>query len=190
MGKEIKDLARQNKNADPKGADQLKQAADKVNDANKKQDGAKSDLNMNMPKAGGEKANDAAQKLDYAAKDVQAQLDQKKGQEANDQAALQPNSLDPNNAAQQLQKAIDQANKAAEKANEAAMNQPMQKGQPNIAELRRRSPSRPPTRNSPTPPSPPMTPPRRSRRGTFPTPWRASRRPSTGSSRPAKREWE
>ena len=109
-----------------------------------KQEGAKNDLTMNMPMAGGEKANDAAKKLDEAAKDVQAQLDQKKGQEANDQAALQPNKVDPNNAAQQLQKAIDQANMAAEKANEAAMNQqpadgmPMpMKGQPNIAELQK-----------------------------------------------------
>ena len=60
-----------------------------------KQEGAKNDLAMNMPMAGGEKANDAAKKLDDAAKDVQKQLDQKKGQEANDQAALQPNKVDP-----------------------------------------------------------------------------------------------
>jgi hypothetical protein len=142
VGDELKQLADQNKNADPKGSEQLKQASDKVADANKKQDGAKSDLAMNMPKAGGEKATDAAKKLDEAAKDVQAQLDQKKGMEANDQAALQPNKVDPNNAAQQLQKAIDQANLAAEKANEAAKNQqptdgmPM-KGQPNIAEMQK-----------------------------------------------------
>ena len=70
-------------------------AANKVDDANMKQDGAKNDLNMNMPMAGGEKAKDAAKKLDDAAKDVQDQIDEKKGQEANDQAALQPNKVDP-----------------------------------------------------------------------------------------------
>jgi hypothetical protein len=103
---------------------------------------------MNLPMAGGEKAGEAAKKLYEAAKDVQAQLDQKKGQEANDQAALQPNKVDANTTAQQLQKAIDQANTAAQKANEAAMNQPPtdkgmnepgmpMKGQPNIAELQK-----------------------------------------------------
>ena len=143
VGNQLKELAEQNKGADPKGAEQLKQAAEKVNDANMKQEGAKNDLDMNMPMSGSDKANDAAKKLDEAAKDVQAQLDQKKGKEANDQAALQPNKVDPNNAAQQLQKAIDQANMAAERANEAAMNQQPadkgmdQKGQPNIAELQK-----------------------------------------------------
>src|SRR5262249_24451484 len=101
---------------------------------------------------GGEKAKEAANKLEEAAKDVQNQLDQKKGQEANDQAALQPNKVDPMNAAQQLQKAIEQANMAAQKSMEANMAGMMDKGmndkgmndkgmmdkaQPNITELQK-----------------------------------------------------
>ena len=87
VGEQLKDLAKQTKNSDPKAAEDLNKTADKVGDANMKQDGAKNDLNMNMPMAGGEKAMEAATKLEQAAKDVQDQIDQKKGMEANDQAA-------------------------------------------------------------------------------------------------------
>ncbi|MDY3554617.1 hypothetical protein R5W24_003743 [Gemmata sp. JC717] len=94
-------------------------AAGKVGDANMKQEGAQSDLAMNMPMAGGQKAKEAADKLADAAKDVQKKIDEKKGQEAADQAALQPNKVDPQQAAQQLAKAIEQAKEAAEKAKTA-----------------------------------------------------------------------
>jgi hypothetical protein len=96
-------------------------AAKKVNEANMKQEGAKSDLAMNMPMMGGEKAKEAADKLADAAKDVQKQIDQKKGQEAADQAALQPNKVDPQQAAQQLAKAIEQAKMAEQQAKAADM---------------------------------------------------------------------
>lgn len=108
-------------------------AAKKVAEANMKQEGAKNDLAMNMPMMGGEKAKEAAEKLADAAKDVQKKIDEKKGQEAADQAALQPNKVDPQQAAQQLAKAIEQAKDAAEKAMmaEAALNPMMgEKGMP------------------------------------------------------------
>src|SRR5206468_3311027 len=95
-------------------------AAKKVDDAGMKQEGAKNDLAKNDPMAGAEKANDAAKKLDEAAKDVTDKLAEKRGIEANDQAALMPNNVDPNAAAMQLAKAIEQANKAQDKADEAA----------------------------------------------------------------------
>ena len=38
---------------------------------------------------------------------IQKQIDQKKGEEAAEQAALQPNKVDPQQAAQQLAKAIN-----------------------------------------------------------------------------------
>ncbi|MFO0823087.1 MAG: hypothetical protein U0792_08195, partial [Gemmataceae bacterium] len=136
---ELKEIADKNKNADPMAAEKLNEAANKVNDANMKQDGAKKDLDMNMPMAGGEKAMEAAKKLEDAAKDVQAQIDQKKGEEAKEQAALQPNKVDPMNAAEQVQKALDQAKMAAEKAMEANMAanmQPMgEKGMQPMAEM-------------------------------------------------------
>ncbi len=106
------------------------EAAKKVDEANKKQEGAKNDLAMNMPMMGGEKAKQAAEKLAEAAKDVQKEIDQKKGQEAADQAALQPNKVDPQQAAQQLAKAIEQAKMAEQQAKMADMavnpQQPMQ----------------------------------------------------------------
>jgi hypothetical protein len=141
VGEQLKDIANQSKASDPKSAEKLNEAANKVQNANMKQEGAKNDLNMNMPMAGGEKAKDAAEKLEQAAKDVQDQIDQKKGMEANDQAALQPNKVDAQAAAQQLQKAAEQANMAAQKANEAnmAVNPQMMNdmGMPNLAELQK-----------------------------------------------------
>ncbi|MCS6865759.1 MAG: hypothetical protein RMJ56_14775 [Gemmataceae bacterium] len=97
------------------------EAAQKVGDAAKKQEAAKNDLAMNMPMAGAEKAKDAAAQLNEAAKDLQKQIDQMKGQEAADQAALQPNKVDPQQAAQQLQKALEQAQQAAQQAKMADM---------------------------------------------------------------------
>ena len=96
-------------------------AAKKVDEAGMKQEGAKNDLAMNMPMMGGEKAKEAADKLADAAKDVQKKIDEKKGEEAADQAALQPNKVDPQQAAEQIAKAIEQAKDAAEKANMADM---------------------------------------------------------------------
>ena len=117
------------------------EAAQKVGEANMKQEGAKNDLAMNMPMMGGEKAKDAADKLGDAAKDVQKKLDEKKGQEAADQAALQPNKVDPQQAAQQLAKAIEQANMAAQQAMMAqmALNPMMMdnKGMPDLAQIQK-----------------------------------------------------
>ena len=70
-------------------------AAKKVDEAGMKQEGAKKDLEKNMPKDGAEKANEAAKKLDEAAKDVDKQLAEKRGMEANDQQALNPKQADP-----------------------------------------------------------------------------------------------
>ncbi|QJW92727.1 hypothetical protein [Frigoriglobus tundricola] len=126
VGKELQDLA--------------PDAAKKVDEAGTKQEGAKTDLAMNMPMAGGEKAKDAAAKLDDAAKDVQMKIDEKKGQEATDQAALQPNKVDAQQAAEQLAKAIEQARDAADKAKmaETALDQPAKdKATPDIAQLQK-----------------------------------------------------
>jgi hypothetical protein len=97
------------------------EAAQKVGEAAKKQEAAKNDLSMNMPMAGADKAKEAAAQLNEAAKDIQKQIDQMKGQEAADQAALQPNKVDPQQAAQQLQKALEQAQQAAQQAKMADM---------------------------------------------------------------------
>ncbi len=127
VGKELQDL--------------VPDAAKKVDEAGTKQEGAKNDLAMNMPMAGGEKAKDAAAKLDDAAKDLQKKIDEKKGQEAADQAALQPNKVDPQQAAEQLAKAIEQAKDAADKAKmaEAAVDPQAakDKAMPDIAQLQK-----------------------------------------------------
>jgi hypothetical protein len=122
VGKELENLA--------------PEAAKKVDEAGMKQEGAKNDLEMNMPMMGGEKAKAAADKLADAAKDVQKKIDEKKGQEAADQTALQPNKVDPQQAAQQLAKAIEQAKEAAEKADMAqmALDRPMAGDTPNDKE--------------------------------------------------------
>ncbi len=120
------------------------QAAQKVGEAAKKQEAAQNDLSMNMPMAGADKAKEAAAQLNEAAKDIQKQIDQMKGQEAADQAALQPNKIDPQQAAQQLQKALEQAQQAAQQAQmaEKALN-PMPTdgmplmGMPDLAQLQK-----------------------------------------------------
>jgi len=92
--------------------DLVPDAAKKVDEAGMKQEGAKNDLAMNMPMMAARRRRRRRPKLDDAAKDVQKKIDEKKGQEAADQAALQPNKVDPQQAAQQLAKAIEEANRA------------------------------------------------------------------------------
>ncbi|MCI0705524.1 MAG: hypothetical protein L0241_31070, partial [Planctomycetia bacterium] len=140
LAKKQDDLTEPTKDVGKQLENLVPEAAKKVGEAGMKQNDAKNDLGMNMPMAGGEKAKEAADKLADAAKDVQKQLDMKKGQEAADQAALQPNKVDPQQAAAQLAKAIEQANMAAEKAKEAAKTldpMGMNEGMKDLVELQK-----------------------------------------------------
>ena len=147
--------------ADPQAAQPLQKAAEAVQQAQQNQQQARENLQKNQPQQAAQQAQQAADKLQQAARNLQDQLNQKRGEEANDQAALQPQRLDPNNAAQQLQQAIEQAQQAAQQAQQAnhaqhqaqnaqqqpnnpqqqannnAQQQPNNNAQPNLAELQK-----------------------------------------------------
>ena len=143
--------------ADPQAAQPLQKAAEAVRQAQENQQQARENLQKNQPQQAAQQAQQAAEKLQQAARNLQDQINQKRGEEANDQAALQPQRLDPNNAAQQLQQAIEQAQRAAQQAQQAnnaqqqaqnpqqqpnnpqqqANNNAQQQAQPNLAELQK-----------------------------------------------------
>ena len=100
--------------------DAAPEAAKKVEEAGKNQADAKKDLAQNDAAKGAEEAKEAAKNLNAAKDEVAKKIDELKGKEIADQAALQPNKVDPVEAANQLAKALDEANKAAENAKAAA----------------------------------------------------------------------
>ncbi|MGL6075081.1 MAG: hypothetical protein ACRC8S_13055 [Fimbriiglobus sp.] len=108
-----KDLANELKDAAP-------DAAKKLDEAKQDQDMAKSDLAKNDAKKGAEDAKNAEKKLNEAADAVNKKLDELKAKEIADQAALQPNKVDPMEAAKQIAKAIDEAKSASMEAKKAA----------------------------------------------------------------------
>ena len=108
-------------------------AAEQVAEANKAQEQAKNALEQNQPEDGAKQADDAAKKLNEAADAAQQASEQRQAEEIADQAAMQPNNVDPAEAAHQVAKAIEKANEAAAEAQKAAdkLGQPEpQPGQP------------------------------------------------------------
>ena len=95
-------------------------AAKKVEEAGKNQMDAKKDLANNDAAKGAEEAKEAAKNLNEAKDEVAKKIEELKGKDIADQAALQPNRVDPVEAANQLAKALEEANKAAENAKAAA----------------------------------------------------------------------
>lgn len=128
-----KDVAKDVKDVAPDAAQKLDQSA-------AKQQEAKDNLQKNMPTPAAEKGTEAAKKLDEARDALDKKADELKAKEIADQAALQPNQVNPMDAAQQLAKAIEQANKAAEQANKAAdqLQKPMDSQAKNLAEQQKK----------------------------------------------------
>jgi hypothetical protein len=108
-----KDVAEMIKDAAP-------DAAKKIDEATKSQDMAKADLAKNDAKAGAMDAKDAEKKLNEAKDDITKKIEDLKAKEIADQAALQPNQIDPMNAAKQIAKAIENAKAASDEAKKAA----------------------------------------------------------------------
>lgn len=124
--------------------DTAPEAAQKINEATKNQDAAKDQLAKNEAKPGSEQAGEAAKKLNEAKEELAKKADDLKAQEIADQAAMQPNRVNPADAAQQIAKAIEEANKAAQEANKATQQlgqkpdqQPMDDAAQNLARLQR-----------------------------------------------------
>jgi hypothetical protein len=109
---QAKDVAKQLEKTAPN-------AAEKVADASKNMEAAKSEIDKNKLNPAAREADDAAQKLADAKDAVGKQLEQLRGKEIADQAAMQPNKVDPNAAAQRLAKALEQAQQAAKDAKDA-----------------------------------------------------------------------
>jgi hypothetical protein len=127
--------------------DAAPEAANKVEQAAQRMEAARDNLQAQQAQDGSNNAQEAAKKLDEAIQELARRAEDLKAQEIAEQAALQPNQVNPADAAQQLAKAIEQAEMAAEQANRAAEqlgkqspqnNDPMAPGEmPNLAELQR-----------------------------------------------------
>jgi hypothetical protein len=124
--------------------DTAPEAAHKINEATRNQDAARDQLAQNEARPGSEQANEAAKKLNEARDALARKADEMKAQEIADQAAMQPNRVNPADAAQQIAKAIEEANKASQEANRAAQQlgqqpnqQPMDDAAQNLARLQR-----------------------------------------------------
>jgi len=95
------------------------EAAQKVAEAAKNMEAAKGEIDKNKLKPAAKEADEAAEKLAQAKDAISKQLDQLKGKEIADQAAMQPNRVDPNAAAQQIAKALEQVQQAAKESKQA-----------------------------------------------------------------------
>jgi hypothetical protein len=107
------------------------EAAKKTGEAAQSMESAKAALDKKKPKPASEKANDAADRLNEARQAVEKALDQKRGQEIADQAALQPKTVDPAQAAREVAKALEQTMKAADQAGKAS------DAPPNLAQMQK-----------------------------------------------------
>jgi hypothetical protein len=138
---ESKDLAKQQGELQPptkEVSEQVKstapEAAKAIDDAAKKMESAQKNLQDQKPRPGAENAAEATKKLNEAQDLLAKKRDEMQAKEAADQAAMQPNDVNPQNAAQQLAKAIEQAREAADQANKAAEKLSQQQ-QPSLARL-------------------------------------------------------
>jgi len=132
---DAKELSRKQAELTPQAKDAGKQleaaapeAAKKVDEGAKHMDAAKGKIDNKELSPAAKHADQAANKLKEAEKAVAKALNQKKGEEIADQAALEPKDVDPENAAQQLAKAIERTKHAAEQSDKAAKAGPKAKG--------------------------------------------------------------
>src|SRR5262249_41560133 len=95
------------------------EAAKKLDDAAKKMEEAKEALAKREQKPGADNADKATQDLLDAHKELTKALDEKKGEELADQASLQPNRVDPAQAAKEIAKALQLTNEARMQAEKA-----------------------------------------------------------------------
>jgi hypothetical protein len=109
---QAKDLA---KNIQPSAPD----AADKVNEGTKNMEAAKNQLDQNQPKPASSHAKEAAKKLEDAQKALAKALQDLKAKDIADRAALQPQKLDPQAAAQLLENALNETERAENQARQA-----------------------------------------------------------------------
>lgn len=102
------------------------EAAHKVDEGAEHMAAAKAKLDKQQSALAARHAGEAAHKLKEAAQAIAKALEQKQGEEAADEAAMRPEELDPQNAADQLGKAIEQAKQAADESAraEAPKSQP------------------------------------------------------------------
>lgn len=121
-----KNLAQKQDNLMPQAKEVGKQlekaapeAAQKVAEAGKQMEAAKNNLDKNQAPPAAMEAHEAAKNLMEAQKQVAKALEDMKGKELADQAAMQPNKVDANQAAQQIAKALEETQKAAEQAMQA-----------------------------------------------------------------------
>ncbi|MBI3410460.1 MAG: DUF4175 family protein [Planctomycetes bacterium] len=123
---DTKELAKNQEKLTPKTEELAKDlqktapdASQKVADSAKNMEAAKKELDMNKAEPGAKEATEAAKKLEDAQKSLAKAMDDLKGKDIADQAALQPKKVDPQAAAQQLAKALEEAQKAAEQSKQA-----------------------------------------------------------------------
>ncbi len=107
-------VAKDVKDAAPDAAKHLDKASESMDAAKKALDNSKP-----MPKNAAENANDATRKLQDAHDALAKEIDAKKGEELADQARLQPNTIDPNRAAQEIAKAQELARQAEKESKKA-----------------------------------------------------------------------
>lgn len=100
------------------------EAAKRVAEAGKNMEAAKSELEKPQAKPAAMQAEQAANKLLDAQKMLAKAADERKAMELAAQAAMQPNTVNPAAAAQQLAKALEQTQQAMNQAQKAAQMNP------------------------------------------------------------------
>ncbi len=143
---QAKEIGKQVANAAPEAAKQVAQGA-------RRMENAKGEIDRNQLPSAAKHADQAAKNLREAQESLAKAVGEMKAQELADQAALKPGMVDPENAADQLAKALEQAQEAAKQSEQAAAqlgqkapkapagkptaNQAHRANQPNLAKLQK-----------------------------------------------------
>lgn len=119
-----------------------KNAAESTQRALDEMKAAKDSLQKNQPAEAAQPAERAAEELDRAGKQVSKALADRRAQEAIDQAKMQPNQMDPAQAARDVAKAMDATSDAAQSSDEAQQSpiiKDLQQRQSKVAEQARQT---------------------------------------------------
>jgi hypothetical protein len=114
-----REVAGQVKDAAPAAAQHLDRAAEKM-------DAAQSALDKPQPKPAAKAADEATKKLLDAHKELMKELEKRLGSELADQTALQPNRVNPEQAAREIAKALELSKQAAAESQKATPQEGMQ----------------------------------------------------------------
>jgi hypothetical protein len=130
-----RDVAKDLQQPAPDAAKSAQQAAEKM-------EAAKNDLQKNAAQDGAANAEQAAKELQRASEQVSKALAERRAQEAMDQVKMQPNQIDPAQAAREVAKAMDAANDASKSSDEAMqspLTQDLARRQEKVAEMAKQS---------------------------------------------------